>query len=143
VWSAAGEVFHRPAPSEDPALICVLGRVTGDALQVVVLPLNIVELALRLDDPPVQRVDVGVLEAGQEHAPVESDDFGSGPAPYLDIRQGADPHDPPVLDRDGLSPRARSMERVDTCAGQEKVGLFHVARLSGPEPPRGKTLRAS
>jgi hypothetical protein len=61
----------------------VLRRVTCNSLQVVVDAADVVEVALRLDEPAVDGVDVRVLKAREEHAPIERDDLGARSSPFV------------------------------------------------------------
>jgi hypothetical protein len=67
-------------------------------------------------------VDVSVLEARDEEAPVKIDDPRPRPPELLDLLPRPYGDDPLGADRNGLRPRPAVVDRVDVAAGEEEVG---------------------
>src|SRR2546422_926824 len=95
-----------PAPLRSVLGAAARRGVSGDGAHVLVLRLKIVQGALQAADAAADRMDVRVLERGQDHAAVEVHHARVRP----DVRGGAligpDVQDGVLSDRHGLGPRA-------------------------------------
>jgi hypothetical protein len=76
-----------------------------------------VELAAQSREAARQRMDVGVLEAGQDHPAGEVDDATTRPDQGLDLERRPDRDDPPGADGDRLGDPAGRIVGLDTAAG--------------------------
>ena len=101
---ASGERVERPPPTDDPVDVRARTRVRRDGIEVVLRRRCVMQVALEHVEAALDGVHVGILEPGDEHPPAEIDHLGSGTHELADDRVGADRHDAPVLDGDGLRP---------------------------------------
>ena len=102
--ASAWEHVHGPPAPEDPPLVGVGFGVRGDRRQVTGLRIQIVQVALEHVDAGGHRMDVRVLEAGEEHPAGQVDHLGPSADGGTDVVVGPDEGDPPVSHRDGLRP---------------------------------------
>ena len=93
-----------------------------DRRQVGVEAAPAVELALEASEATVERVDVGVAEAGRQRSAAQVDHAGPGPDQCPDGRVTADRHDPAITRRDGAGPAPRRVHGGDPTTGQDEVG---------------------
>ncbi len=119
---SAREGVHRPTSPEDPFTFGVRLGVGLDGEQVVLLRRQIVQVALEHVEPAAHRVHVGVLEAGNQHASREVDDIGGRADVGPDVGVGAHRDDAAAAHRDGSSPRASRVDRVDRTVHERNVG---------------------
>lgn len=125
--ASAREHVHGPPAPEDPLLVRVGFGVRGDRRQVAGLRIQVVQVALEHVDPGGNRVDVRVLEPGDEHPAGEVDHLGPAADGGTDVVVGPDESDPPVAHRDGLRPGSRRVHRVDGAVHEDEVRRRSVA----------------
>ncbi len=126
---AAREVLHGPAAAEDPGLLGVGVGVGGDGVQVGVPPLQVVQPQPEPVASGERRVDVGVLEAGQQQPAGRAHHAGGGSGQARELGLGADGRDPAVPDGHGGREAARGQARPG--AGDQQVGGAVSAGLHG------------
>ena len=96
---AVGERRHRPAAAEDPLVVRPPVGVGADRREVLLAGRVLGQVAAQSLQPALDRVDVGVGEAGRDES-FDLDDVGpSG------LQPGADRHDPAVTDQDVPAPQ--------------------------------------
>ena len=143
---AGPEGRHQPAATLDPGLIRMRVRILLDDVDITLDGRDRIQVAAVGLDSARDRVNVRVLEAGDDHAPLEVDDLRlrADVVPGTCVR--ADIDDAAVVDRDRLRPAARAVHRVDGAAPQRKIGngrfflidlLGSLARAAG-EHGRGQ-----
>lgn len=115
-------------------------RVGADEPQVLPRLVGLREMALAQLDAGAERVDVGVLETGQQHLPGQVHDLGAGPdqLPYLVVADGGDAA---VAHGHRGGPAEDGVDGVHRAAGKDEVGVRvgHGVRSRG----RGRGGRAS
>jgi len=121
------EHVHGPPAPEDPRLLRVGVGVGDDRLQVVGLRVQIVQVAPEHVDAGGYRMDVRVLEPGDEHPAGEVDHLGRVADGGTDVVVGPDEGDPPIAHRDGLRPRSRRVHGVDGAVHEDEVRRRSVA----------------
>jgi hypothetical protein len=126
-WASAREHVHRPPAPEDPRLLPVGFGVRGDRRQVAGLRIQVVQVALEHVDPGGHRMDVRVLEPGDEHPAGEVDHLGPSADGGTDVVVGPNEGDPPVAHRHGLGPRSRRVDRVDGAVHEDEIRRRPVA----------------
>jgi hypothetical protein len=88
-------------------------------------------------------MQVGVDEAGHQHAPAEIDDLGRCGDPFLDTGIGPDEDDLAVAHRDRLSLGAAGVQRHDVAVAQHDVGRPFAAAAAAHHQGRGQGQRGS
>ncbi len=90
-----------------------------------------VQVALAQIHAAADQMNVGILEAGQEHPALEIHHLRSGP--HEACRQAIGPHvdDAPAANGHGARPASRSVHRVDGAIPEDQVGRRGNA-LRGP-----------
>ena len=116
------EIGHVPAAADDPWEIRVRRGVGSDRRQDAVPAARLANVALELIDPAADRMDVGVLEAGQEEPARQVDDPRLRADVFSDLGRGPDRDDPLASDGDGCGPRLRGVDGMDVAAGEHEVG---------------------
>jgi hypothetical protein len=125
--ASAREHVHGPPAPEDPRLARVGFGVRGDRREIVGLRIQIVQVALEHVDAGGHRMDVRVLEPGDEHPAGEVDHLGPAADGGTDVVVGPDEGDAPVAHRDGLRPGSRRVHRVDGAVHEDEVRRRSVA----------------
>ena len=133
----AGERVHPPAAAQDPFLVGMRLRVAGDALEALLPGRGPVQVAPDLHEAAARRMQMRILEAGQEHAIAQIDHVRLGPAQCLDLRARTDRCDAPRPNGDRLGPAPGGVHRVDASAREDEIGCSvrgHGATLSDRRP---------
>ena len=82
----------------------------------------LVQIALQTIDPAAHRVDVGILEPGEQHAPAEVHDLRRGAELTADVSVAADGDDPAVPDADRARPGASRIHGVHGAVHEGEAG---------------------
>jgi hypothetical protein len=96
VRKPTGKDRHRPSATEDPLCIRVGSRVLSDDLQIGPLGFTSGEVTAESFETPLLCMDMGVLEAGKQHAAVQVEDFSPPADQRADVLLAADRRDPAV-----------------------------------------------
>ena len=123
----AGERLQRPAATGDPRVLRVGTGVVADRRQVLLRALERAEIAPAQFKSAEDRVDVGVLEAGDEQPPGQVDPLGPRAGQVPGPR--ADREDPAVPDRHRLADRpGRAVGGEHRPVVEEQVRLGSAGR---------------
>ena len=119
---AAREVVQRPAAARDPLHVGIARRVVGDGGEVGVETAEVVEVAAKLLQPGLHRVDVGILEPGRDGPSAELHHARPGTDMAADVLVAADGDDPSVADRERIGTGARRNHGAQRAPEQDEVG---------------------
>ena len=140
----AREVGEIPAAAEDPRRVRVGRGVGRDALQVLVEPARVVQVALEVLDARRDRVDVGVPEARRDRAAAERRRRGcAGPASGITSRSPPTATIRPPRTATACAQLDGGVGGEHAAAGEDEVGgVGRGCRAHGAEDARGGTTRA-
>ena len=119
---AVREIGHVPAAADDPRVVRMGRGVGPDRLEDTGPAVRLAEVALEAVDPAEDRVDVDVLEAGQEEPAGEIDDPRSRSDEVGDVGRLADRADPVAVNGDGRGPWPGRIDGMDVAAPEDEVG---------------------
>ena len=133
---AAGVVRHPPAATDDPLELGVSGGVRRDPRQGLVGGHGVVQVAAQQVDAAHDRVDVGVLEAGDQQPAVEVDDLGRGADELAQLVVGPHGGDASAAHGDACGHGLRRRGGEDPPVHEERVGrAAHIVFSSDSGPP--------
>ena len=148
---AVREVGHVPAATDDPRLVGMSVHVGSNRRKHALPPARLADIALEAVDAAPERVDMDVLEAGQEEPSAKVDDARPRPDQLADLGGRADRDDPLAADRDRLGPRPGFGSTVWTwppvkTRSAGPVGSRHRRRMTAlagdPDRPARSARRA-
>ena len=138
---APGEGRDRPPAAHDPWQVAVGCGVGLDSSQVFVDPGEVQQVALVHGRPGEERVDVGVLEPGEDQPAAEVDHFGPGRGRRPNFALAPHRRHPVALHQQRLGDRAPRLHRVHSASDEGDL-VGHVAFTSAPSRSAPSMARA-
>jgi len=126
---ATGKGRHRPAATQDPLLIRVVGGIGGDHGLVLAHVVGVGQVAAQQLHAATDGVNVGVLETGDQQPTGEVDHLGSRTDQRSDIDR-SDRNDAPAQDRHGVGTRTHRVCGEHRPAGEHQICIAHLRPLT-------------